>query len=916
MNLESEVRGARTEFRGSETLAVLKLLASRRVVWRLLRATATKALLCLLSGPLLAQDEALVQPSSSNEALLEEALPGETSSDETLVGALPERFKTWIENVELLITDVEREVFLTLSEDYQRDNFIRRFWKVRDPFTRTGRNELQEAWEVRSAKARELYKNMSSARAQMTLYFGEPTRRNRFTCSEVLQPLEIWEYAEGSDRVIGYFTIVFVGFEKRDRGLRSLWEPSDGLSKLVTAFRSTGGGERQLAQAIARECARADDILSALSQSLDITRLLDSSVLVPKPSDEWVRTFAARSTDVTADAALLQAELHIGFPGRNQSRTVVQGVVGVPVSEIEASQLGDYRSYNLLIDGEILRKGELFDHFRYRFDFPEGSVKDQIPLVVQRYLRPGAYELIVKVEDLNSNRVFREARPLDVPRVEGTVATAAADGAATLTVRPASLAPLPQTELKPRPPDPGSIFDTRLNEANASISTGDHTIKIVALPNELTVGQLRVRADARGEGIARVAFELNGKSVMRKSRPPYSVEVNLGDRPRTHLLRALALNSENKILASDEVVINAGPHRFAVRLIEPQRGKTYLTSVRAHAEVEVPEGEQLERVEFFLNEVLLATLYQPPFEQPILLDGGGELTYVRAVAHLRDGTNAEDVQIINAPDYIDSLKVQFVELYTTVVDKGGDFVEDLTPEDFSVFEENAPQAVRRFETMRDLPIRAGLVIDTSTSMMSSLSDVKKAAHRFFESVLSERDRAALITFNDAPQLIVRFTNSQEVLAGGLAGLVAEGETSLYDSVIFSLHYFSGLQGKRAIVVLTDGEDSNSAYTYEDAIDFARRTGVAIYIVGLRLQSQKNEVRMRMQRLARETGGECFFIDRASQLGEVYDSIQQELRSQYLIAYQSSKEGGDEFREVEVKMHRKGLDAKTIRGYYP
>ncbi|MEM7583143.1 MAG: VWA domain-containing protein [Acidobacteriota bacterium] len=829
--------------------------------------------------------------------------------------ALSERYATWLENVDLLITEAEREVFLAIKEDYQRDSFIRRFWKVRDPFTRTGRNELQEAWEARAARARQLFENVTSARAQMMLTFGEPSRRNRFTCSDVIRPLEVWEYVEGSDRIVGYFTLVFMGFEKHDRGLRSLWEPTQGLSKLITALRSSGGSERQLAQQIARECTRGDEILSALAQTLDISRLRENSQLLPKPSDEWVRTFAARSTDVPGDAEPLQAELHLDFPGRNQSRTVVQGVVGVPKSEVEASQLGDYRSYNLLIDGEILRKGELFDHFRYRFDFPEPAVKDHIPLVVQRYLRPGPYELILKVEDLNSKRVFREARQLDVPRVEQAMPAAGAS-ASGVTSAAAQLAPLPHTDLKPRPPDPATLFGSRLDEANATIATGDHTIKILSLPNELTVGQLRVRADARGEGISRVAFELNGKSVMRKSRPPYSVEIQLGDRPRTHSLRALALDDDGKVLASDEVIINAGPHRFAIRLLEPQAGKTYLDSVRAHAEVEVPEGEQLDKVELFLNENLLATLYQPPYEQPILLDGAGELTYVRAVAHLRDGTSAEDVQIINAPDYIDSLKVQFVELYTTVVDRGGEFVEDLKPQDFTVFEEDTEQEIRRFETMRDLPIRAGLVLDTSTSMMTSLSDVKKAAHRFFESVLSERDRAALITFSDAPQLVVRFTNSQEVLAGGLAGLVAEGETALFDSIIFSLHYFSGLQGKRAIVVLTDGEDSNSAYSYEDAIDFARRTGVAIYIVGLRLQSQKNEVRMRVQRLARETGGECFFIDRASQLGEVYDSIQQELRSQYLIAYQSSKEGGEEFREVEIKMDRKGLEAKTIRGYYP
>ncbi len=856
---------------------------------RSVAAGSVLALLCLLSGPVVTgEDSKRDDPTVSPET-----------------ASLPPRYQRFLEEVELMMTEAEREVFLGLSENYQRDHFIRRFWKVRDPFARTSRNELQETWEQRALRARELFEDLSGERAKMLLTFGEPSRRTHHACTELLKPLEVWEYAEGSDRVIGYFTLVFIGHQYRGKGAHRQWDPSQGLSRLVAVVRGFSGNDQKLAQEISRQCSRGDDILSALAQTLDLSRLNDKTALVSKPSDEWVRTFQARSTDVAEGTETLAGELTLSFPGRHQSRTVVQGVVAVPAAEVETSELGDYRSYNLLVDGEVLRKGELFDQFRYRFDFPGAQIGEKIPLVIQRYLRPGQYQLILKVEDLSSQRVYRESRQLDVPRVERQ--------------RPAVMQPADPATATAQTTDGGPAptrFETQLLEANASISTGDHTIKILSLPEVLTVGHIRVGAQARGEGIARVAFELNGRPVMRKSRPPYSVELNLGDHPSIHTLRAIAMDEDGATLATDEVLINAGPHRFSVRLIEPQSGKAYTTSIRAHAEVEVPEGERLDRVELYLNEDLMATLYQPPFEQPILLRGEAELTYVRAVAYLREGNTAEDVKIINAPDYIDDLRVQFVELYTTVVNKKGDFVEDLTPESFSVFEEGKPQEIRRFETMRDLPIRAGLVLDMSLSMQSALSDVKKAAHRFFESVLTEDDRAALITFNDEPQLVVRFTNNQEVLAGGLTGLVTEGETALYDTIIFSLHYFSGLPGKRAIVVLTDGEDSISTYSYADAVDFARRTGVAIYVVGLNLERQSNEVRMKMRRLASETGGECHFIDNARHLERVYDSIQEELRSQYLLAYQSSTPGGEEFREVEVEMHTKGLEAKTIRGYYP
>ncbi len=873
--------------------SVLEATSQRAAAWG--RWFATASVLALLS------------------LFLVSGATGDDPAADDPAAELAPRYQRFLEEVQLMMTDAEREVFLSLSENYQRDHFIRRFWKVRDPFERTARNELQESWQQRAIRAKELFEDLSGDRAKMLLTFGEPSNRTHYACTDLLKPLEVWEYAEGSDRVVGYFTLVFTGHQFRGKGKHRLWNPNQGLSALISAIRTSGSNnDQQLAQLIVRQCSRGDNILSALAQTLDLSRMSEKTQLLPQPNDEWVRTFQSRSTDLGEGTETLSGELKVSFPGRHQNRTVVQGLVAIPTAEVDPSELGDYRSYNMLVDGEVLRKGELFDQFRYRFDFQAEQINDQIPLVIQRYLRPGKYQLIVKVEDLSSRRAYREAIDLDVPNVKRQRAPVLAPGA-ELATAPVKDSGSPQAATNDSPP---TRFETQLLEANASISTGDHTIKIMALPEVLTVGHIRVNAQVRGEGIDRVAFELNGRPVMRKSRPPYSVELNLGDHPSIHTLRAIALDADGGTLATDEVLINAGPHRFSVRLLEPQSGKTYTTSIRAHAEVEVPESERLDRVELFLNEDLVATLYQPPFEQPILLSGDAELTYVRAVAYLREGNTAEDVKIINAPDYIDNLKVQFVELFTTVVDRKGDFVEELSPEDFTVLEEGVPQEIRRFETMRDLPIRAGLVLDTSLSMMPSLSDVKKAAHRFFESVLTEQDRAALITFNDEPQLVVRFTNSQEVLAGGLSGLVTEGETALYDTVVFSLHYFSGLPGKRAVVILTDGEDSTSTYSYADAIDFARRTGVAIYIVGLNLERQSNDVRMKMRRLATETGGECYFIDNARHLERVYDSIQEELRSQYLIAYQSSNPDSDEFREVEVKMQTRGLEAKTIRGYYP
>jgi VWFA-related protein len=230
-----------------------------------------------------------------------------------------------------------------------------------------------------------------------------------------------------------------------------------------------------------------------------------------------------------------------------------------------------------------------------------------------------------------------------------------------------------------------------------------------------------------------------------------------------------------------------------------------------------------------------------------------------------------------------------------------------------------PQQVRRFERVSDVPIYAGILLDTSASMSEGgrLDQAVQGALDLFEKVITPKDRAAVITFADQPNLAVRFTNQTSVLAGGLAGLTASGNTALYDSVIYALYYFGGVKGKRAIILLSDGKDEGSHYTFSDALEYARRSGVAIYTIGIDLSAQNADVRLKLSRLADETGGRFFFIERAKELEGIYDTIQKELRSQYLLAYQSSKEGNDDkYRTVEVRMAKPGMEAKTVKGYYP
>ena len=802
---------------------------------------------------------------------------------------LPQKYQEWLDLVAALITKTERQAFLLLEKDYQRDAFIEDFWKVRDKYPSTARNEFRERYMERAREAQEIFGHLDSDRSVIYLLNGAPAGRLEIDCV-ALWPIDIWFYARGQ---VGDETYLLF-YQQFKNGPYRVWNPGDGLGKIA---RFVATSVEQVAEEIRRDCLQSDDLLAIISRlrrqgAMDYSMLLARLMEPPEiPGEgEWVTTFHSYSTDVPEDAPRFTAKLEVSYPGRHQSRTMLQGVLKVPLEEAAVATLGDANTYNFVLIGEVLRDGALFDNFQYKFNQPASSVNGaDVPILFERYLRPGRYDLVLRLQDLNSDKFFGDRISLEVPAVDRTI-------------------PAP-----PQDPETESL----LAEANAAINSGDNTLQIVKPQGNILTGMMRFDTLTTGRDIAQVAFTFDGRQEYRKTRPPFSVELDLGNLPRTRTLTAVAYDANGEELARDELLINTGKHRFSVRLVEPRPGKKYDRSLRALADVTVPEGESVERVEFYINETLVSEMYQPPWEYPILLPEGGQLAYVRAVAHQADGNMTEDVVFVNAPEYLEEVDIQFVELYITATDKDNKPVADLSASDFVVREDGVAQSTARFERVKNLPIHAGILVDVSASMEDELDTAQAAALGFFQQAIREKDRATLITFNDHPTMVVGFTNNHRTLAGGLAGLAAQRGTSLYDSVIFSLYFFNGIKGQRALIILSDGKDESSRFTFEDTLEYARRTGVAIYGIGLKIPKTDRSVRKKLNQLAEETGGRSFFVSSGEELAAIYEAIQEELRSRYYLAYQSTNSSADEaFRTVEVEVLRPGVEAKTLRGYYP
>ncbi len=216
--------------------------------------------------------------------------------------------------------------------------------------------------------------------------------------------------------------------------------------------------------------------------------------------------------------------------------------------------------------------------------------------------------------------------------------------------------------------------------------------------------------------------------------------------------------------------------------------------------------------------------------------------------------------------------------------------------------------------MTDLPIHAALALDISASMdRRAWTRRRNAALEFLQETLTPKDRAAFVpSTTDRRSPSSSPTTSTPSPAAWRASRPSAARRSGTASSS-RLYYFNGIKGQRALLLLSDGKDEGSRFTYEDALEYARRAGVTIYTIGLGEDIEKK----RLDKIAEETGGRSFYVQKAAELKPIYAAIEKELRSQYLIAYQSTNAATDtNFRTVDLKVGQNGLEAKTMRGYYP
>ncbi len=269
------------------------------------------------------------------------------------------------------------------------------------------------------------------------------------------------------------------------------------------------------------------------------------------------------------------------------------------------------------------------------------------------------------------------------------------------------------------------------------------------------------------------------------------------------------------------------------------------------------------------------------------------------------------------------LDVSRVNLLFTVTDKKGRFITDLGREDFQIVESKRQQAIQEFTSETDLPLRLAILIDTSNSIRDRFRFEQEAAIQFINSVVKPgQDKALIVSFDTAAELVADLIDDTEKLALSIRNLRPGGGTSLYDAIYYAsrdklLQDQPRHKFRRALVVVSDGDDNQSRVSRDQALEMAQKADAVIYAISTNITRIDTDGDKVLRYLTSETGGQAFFPFKVEDLSQSFENIANELRHQYNILYRPEPLKTDGlFHPIDLKVKgRKDLVVRARTGYY-
>ena len=603
-----------------------------------------------------------------------------------------------------------------------------------------------------------------------------------------------------------------------------------------------------------------------------------------------------QQTQVSTEGGEFPLYVTAEYLGMAGMKTVVRVRMRAPELTMAAAKRG-LTSFSGELKGSFVRKDQTAEPFRYPVS-GDISTHTTFTYGFLHALAPGDYTLQISLAAPGGRVVGQASTQLSVPEV-GTPFTP--------DLAPGEMGTMPSAEAV-------VIAD----EADGAAPGGAGSkLKILPPDREAPIGLLRLDASVEPP-ISKVEFWLEDKLLVRRTKPPYSVEIDLGDVPRRQTVRAVGYDASGRLIDEDAWSINQGSARLAIKILpqeDPASGK-----VRVKLAVQSIAGGVPKSVELFLDDKKLKTWDSPsgPYELTIPMTDYTKGNFLRATAVGEDGGEANDIHMTKGPSTtVENVRVDVVQLHISALDKTNHFVKGLAEDDFKVQEDGRPQKVTGFEVAEKLPLTIGLVVDGSGSMDKSMPFVHDAGAELFRGLIRDKDKGFMIEFREQPKMVQELTGDSAALQRAAREPQARGATALFDSVVLGLYQFRALQGRKALVVVTDGADNHSHVDYDTLLRYARSAGAPIFFIAVNLSVLDFGIRKQLNEVATESGGEVFHLGSAAKIGEVTKRIEEELRSQYIVAFRTDSQKPDGvYRAVTVAVSKPGITARTIKGYIP
>jgi Ca-activated chloride channel family protein len=404
---------------------------------------------------------------------------------------------------------------------------------------------------------------------------------------------------------------------------------------------------------------------------------------------------------------------------------------------------------------------------------------------------------------------------------------------------------------------------------------------------------------------AKVTVTVDGQKVAASLLAPYRLTVDFGPMPMQHKITVTATASHGRRAQWTET-INRGNLPLSVRLkqIDARTFEAVTTS---------PKEDPVVVVQLWDNAQVVASVTSAPYRFTVpdsLLANG----YVQVTAKAKSGEEAADFWSGNGEIVSEEMQVRTIPIFVSVVDRNGNTRDDIDRAQFRIIDNGAEAKIIEFGKAFDQPISIALLLDSSSSMTYSMQHAAKAAVDFVEKALKDGDRCSVTAVQEVPRRKLALTQDRVQIGKAVRDIRPQGQTALYDAIITGLRELREEKNRRALVVMTDGGDTSSNYSFEDAHKMAREAGIPIYFIAYEGGSSARDLE-RLSFLATETGG---FIATATQqnLMARYEAIEKDLRAQFAIKYQVSDFGkANQYRRVQVMLDSPKLTARTIKGYF-